>query len=1335
MKLTSILQWGTRTDAQEESAAQSPVEADAARRARESSAMPEGLRNLADRVTARKQSATARDLSDDDLQTLMRNTTLGGRATRAVYREVVARNKAASAAEEAPVELQPLPPRTSRLPDAMRVALDNRTARRQIAQAAQLSDAELEQHLAQPALLSKRGVRALQREAAKRREEPAETEPVVAEHESGNGVALEEGRVVLAAPVTAAVETPPPATVARPGGAVIDQDSGALDATHLRQTVDALTAALPPIPADVARVHPRSQALHDRLASELAAIGAVAEDPNLRPDQKGLAIRDGYARAARTSKVLARYLDRDYVNRGVGAKGEAPAREQAMSYYLIAGLMTELKRTHLSAAAPDLMAHYAGREVARLERVAPGISQGVSGPNVATSSGVSLGYSVGVGNVSGGATSNREFFSDDDRDIDFWTSYGVAIQGGLGSKISNWAARLNGQAAYQGGGTYFEHGDLNELVKLIANMDANRSWITSSGPKTRKLVHGMERFKGAVSQSLDRNYVPAPERPYFLTDKKLAKGFNGAKTALLAMALDEEQRKQGVTPRFGSIVETAYPAVGDVVRQRLTEGQPLPPATRGDVPDSVAYADRRVAFREATLAVDGSLGRSTSGDANLGADGNFDLLARGDLMQFFTETAGAPHQILDPAHHKDLKATLGVHRQLDELCIDPPPRALRLYDATRKKLQGEGSTEPMPAMTERDRAIYGDEASIPAQFRNAIARPSGEQLQRAATEAEGLKHLYLNFIEDGATVLARSDRALPRPARDQLNALRSEAFARINTEVWQGRYPEAEALKHPEDFIARSHASISLALGAVGTHIGIAKERLSRDANWGDAHAVMQADRSYAETRELLDKLYLPMKKYDVQKNGPLKDEALWQRWDVLLRGTASGGAEVDAMGALLGHWHKSLGPVSLTNDTGGVSLSAEAKYLYADHQINPSRVGKFWQITLTANGGKPLTGAALETAVRKSVGKLNAALATDQPKIDHAEIARQMQGLVFDASEGSSIVIKLRQPPGSGVKATHLQYVRVLNNQNAGLNASVTIPTHVGVFTPGISHTDASQGFEGEIVGTDLSYQMLQHPRLTALLDHPDAATPEGMKALFDANPRVRNGYFATPSTIVDTVQRYSDFLGAKARAAQEGTRIEDAPKVNEFFRYYASEPFKRVAESAQHVQRHAPGSTVPGAQPAAAPAPLTEDVSLDGIDLAQARARLEAAGSIEARTAYLCGEGRPLLDAFAAIVSKTREINAGAMFHAESRNIGFQTVLRDPDALRRENAETQAALHGKTPSGIRGQLRSVLRPVGSAVDALPLEQVEQLANASTDSPLRSAARAALERRRTKLD
>lgn len=1241
MKPNHIARGPVRAEPQDESATPGPLQA-VERRAAQSSAMPEGLRNLADKVTARKQTHAASNLTGRELLMAASNPNLNGRGARALQREIAHRR-----ATNAPATTPPAPAsRKSVLPNPMRGMLDTFTARTQTAQAAALSDAELADRLAGPAPQMQREARALQREAAKRQAQRSGTPP--ASEATGGDAPVDDTR--MATDASSSIAAPAPSAVVLPAGPVIDIDSGALDLRHLEQTVTALAQALPELP-----VTGSATRLRERLANDLAGIGATAANINLRPDQRGLAVRDGFARAARTARVLARYLDRDHLNHGAGANGTT-ARECATSYFLIAGLMTELKRTHLSAAAPDLMAHYAEREVARLERVAPGIGQGVSGPNVATSTGASLEYSVGVGNVGGSASAGRTFFSDDDRDIDFWESYTVALQGGAGTRIANWAAKLNGQAAYAAGGTYFEHDDLRELVKLVANLDANRAWIRGAGPRTRKLVHGWEHVKDKVSQGVNRNYVQAPERPYFLNDTKLAKGFNGVKVAMLAMMLDEAQQARGGQPIFDAIVAQAYPAAGDVLRQRLAARQPLPPSTRRDVPDSVAYADRRVAFREATLAVDASLGRATSGNPNLGAGGNVDLLARGDLLQFFTETANAPHQILDPAHHKDPKATLAIHQQLDASYPGAPPPALRLYDLMRGRLQGAAG--PLPPLDASVAALYGEAASIPAQFRNAIAHPSVQQLDRVAAEADGLKHLYLNFIENAATLLARSDRALPKPAREQLNTLRAEAFERVNAEVWHGGYARADALANPEKFVAASQASISLALGAVGTHLGIVKERLSH----GDAehtHAARQADRGYAEVRELLDRLYLPMKKHDVQKDGPLKEQALWQRWDVLVRGTASGGAQVNALGALLGHWQKSLGPVGIANDAGGLTLSAEAKFLYADHQINPSRVGKFWQITLTANAGKPLAGVALQAAVRAAVGRLNEALATDQPKIDSAEIARQMQGLVFDASEGSSIVMKFRQPPGLGIRSTHLQYVRVLNNQNAGLNLSVTVPTHVGLFTPGISHTDAAQGFEGEIMGSDLSYLMLQHPKLAALLDHPDAATPEGLAALFDANPRVRNGYFATASTIVDTVRRYADFLDAKAQAAQGGTPLANAPKTNEFFRYYASAPFQRVAETARQVLRHAPGSTAALA-PAAGSASLAEEVSLAGVDLAAAQARLEGARSIRERTAYLCGEGRPLLDAFAAIVGRTREINASAMFHAESRDIGFQTVLR---------------------------------------------------------------------------
>jgi hypothetical protein len=1186
------------------------------------------------------------------------------------------------------------------IPGALRNLVDKATAHRQAAAARGMSDDELRVELNTPGL-NGRGVRAVYREAlarhgAARARDAAQRhdDGTAVEHEPVQAIELEMLAVPAEETPPPAEETPPPAVVL-PEGAVIHPDSGALDATRLRQTVNALVAALPDIPADVANGHPRVAALRNRLAQELSEIGNAAEAAHAHPERQHLAVRDGFARAADTSRKLARDLDSSAVKRNAGDGGAAAARE----YGLFSALMTELKRTHLSAAAPDLMAHYTGREAERLERVAHGIGQGVSGPNVVTSTGASLGYSNGIGNVTGSASGGYTVFSDDDRDVLFFPSFGATVQGGVGTEISGWAARINGQASYSGGDTYFEHSDLKDLLALVANRDANRSIITSAGPNTRKLVQGRQRIMAAVSQLFGRNYVSEPGRPYFLADKKLEKGFNGVKLALLAAGLDETLHREDDTPRFDEIIQAAYPAVGDVVRRRVADRERLPPATRKDVPVSVAYADRLVAYRNTTLGVNGHLGKSTGDSENIGAKGAFDLLVRGELMQFFVESASAPHQILDLSHYKDLTATLAVHGQLDALCNDVPPAALELYGMTRDRLQGERGTDPLPAVPVHDAAIYGDDASIPSQFHGVIHRPTAEHLERAGAEAEALQQLYLTFIEDAATVLARSDRFLPRAASEQLEAERSLAFSRINDEVWHGRYPEADALAHPDKFVAASYASISLALGAVGTHIGIAKERLSHDPNENNRAAVERADGHYARTRELLDNVYLPMKHYDVQKNGPLEERGKWQRWHGVVRGTAAGGATINAMGALLGHWNKSLGPVNVTNETGSITLSAEAKFLYADYQINPIRAGKFWQITLTANGGKPLAGAALGMAVRKALNQLNEALATDEPKIDSAEIARQMQGLVFDASEGSTIVMKFRQAPALSVKSMHLQYVRVLNNQNGGLNESLTIPTPAGLFTPGISHTDASQGFVGEIMGSDLSYQILQHPRLAAVLDHPDAVTPEGLKARFDANPRVRNGYFATSSTLVDTVERYAVFLEAKAQATRHGTRIEDAPKANEFFRMLASEPFSRVAGHARRAQLNAPGSAANGVWPPPdSDASWADDVDLTGIDLATARARLAAARSIDERTTYLCGEGRPLLDAYAKIVSNMSEINAGALFHAEPRAHGFRTVLRDSIKPPRESVAIRTAPRRGTQHDVTEPPPARLRPVDDA-------------------------------------
>lgn len=1285
-----------------------PSQAPAESGARAKSRMPGVFRDLLDKATGYKETAAAKRLSDSQLEVALDSPNFSsGRTQRALRREVARRAAEATPArgsqiqpvpaspeQTPPEQISPTPMRkTSVLPDRLREALDRVTAKAQNASAAEISDEVLATQLAHPSLLSGRGLRAAQREAANR-----ERAAATAAQSAGAGE-VAQARIQL------------------PQGPVVDIETGEMDNANLRETIDALIDSLPPIPADIATRHPTAASLHGKLVETLRDIGTVAaDDTRLSPGKLGLAVRDRFASAVRTATTLARYLDRGRVAGG----GE---RRDATSYFLIAGLLTELKRTHLSMAATALVDDYAEREVAKLERVAPGISHGISGPNVATNTGGSLAYSHSFGSASIGGASGRTIFADDDRDIDFWTSYSIAFKGGVGAKIKNWAASLMGQASFAGGGTYLEHDDLRQLVKLVANHDANQSWITSAGPKTRKLVHGWENFRANASRLMGRNYVQETRTPYFASDEKLEKGFNGVKMALLAMALDEHL--PGAS--FSKIMESAYPAIGDTLRQRVANGQTFPPATRSDVPDSAMYYDRRVGFRQATLGFEADLGNQTKGGTSLEAGGAFSLVGKGDLVQFFLETANAPHQLLDPGYHKDFKATLGVHRKLDELSAEAPPPELHLYAAVRRQL---GGTQTLGRLSNEDSNLYGDEASIPAQFREAIARPSPEQLDRATAQAAHLEAMYLSFVEDGAQILAQPDKFMPSAARAQLKAARSEAFARLNEDVWNGHYDEAQALSNPEEFASRTHAALSLALGVVGTHIGIVKTGLARNADPSHVDPIMRADHAYARTRELFDKIYLPMKKYDVQKGGPLKDKSVWQRWDVLLRLQASGGAQSSVLNAIAGRWKKSLAPVSVSNAAGEVTLSAEAKYLYADRQPNPSRLGKFWQVTLTAQAGAPLAGLAVEKAVFEAVKRLNGALSTDEPKIDPYEAVRQVQGLALDTTDGSSIVIKFRQAPGAKMSSTDLQYVRVLSDNNSGLNASLTLPTHVGVFTPAFTHTDSSQGVQGEIIGPDLSYLMLQHPRLTALLDTRGSEVPQRFKQLLDANPRVRDGYFGTSTTIVETVSRYADFLSAKARAAERGVPLEGLPMMNEFHRYYAQAPFARVAEVARQVQSHAPGSTAGGAHPFETAEPLAQDVDVPGIDLVKARDDLGKMTTVAERVDYFAGEGRPLLDAFVAIVSNTRAINSAAMFHTEASNLGIQTGLRDEQALRKQRGGgARVAGEGQASHARQGNPP----PAPPSVESVPTlsdGELGRLANAPQPSAERDAARAVQRRR-----
>ncbi len=1254
--------------------------------------------------------------------------------------------------------------KTSHLPGPLRGLLDRSTAKHERTQAKRASSAELQQSLLDNDM-SGRKTRAFHQEAQNRfKHGQWNPNPNPAATTSHAGHAQAQGADRPPSSRWSSMRSNlvhPDVNVegrhAPPSGPVIDPDTGALNKANLRQLADALADSLPAVP----ETRPHAIELRARLIHQIRTLRTIAADgPRKPPHEVGLAVRDAFAKAAKTARKLA---------------GDVGGGDLADTYKGIAALLNEFKRTHLSASAHDIMNHYAKTEVANLERKAPGIGQGKGGSNIVTGTSGGLTYSLlpktGYAgpdvSVGAGGGKGRIYFADDDGDIDHWPSGQAYLKASLGGELGKWAAKLTGRLDLLAGDTWFEHNDLGEMVKLVANHDANRSKMPSAGPNARKVRQALESLANTLSTAVGRNYTEAAGKPLYLNDEKIAKGHNTFKMTLLAAAIDEKLGGD----RFSSLVSAAYPATVDVLTERIgsPEERPLPLPPRHDVPDSVGYADGALYYRQATASVDASIGNQTHGGTGLEAGGALSLNLRGNVAQYFMEFGEAPHAQLDPGHQKDYKPVFKQHQLLDEACGNgTPPAQLYLYDRMRRTLGQIDQGTPAFPFTKTEQHLYGDAAAIPAQFRHAIAHANCEQLEHVTDQLEHLMQTYLHFVADAPAVLAKNDKFMPPKERETLNHARQATFDRINHAIWQGRYPRQDALAHPETFIAKSHASLSLALGCAGTHMSVIKQQMAQrhaldqqiDMHAGNdsanpmdeanAFAIRTADSMYKTVREMMDKTYLPLKNYDVRSKSPLKEAGLWQRWDTALKAQASGGAQSSLLDTIMSRLRPKstqvplgdlTGTISVSNSAGQVALSAEARLLYADHQLNPSRTGKFWQFTFNAQGGAPITGALINQAVKAAIEKFMPNMRLEDKEFDPHELIRQTQGLMFDISDGTSIVVKLRQAPGVENAAMQLQYVRVLRNKSSGLNASMTIPTPAGTFTPSVSHTDSGQSLAGEIVGSDKSYLIMQHPAFSKAVDpflarikaEPDnaGAIAGELRQALDADTTQRNRYLASPTMMADVVKEHADAMEELAAAAAENR----PPRIkNEFLRYYAAEPFARVADLSTQVASHAPGSTANGQDPFKLAEPLAKLFDVGHLNLPAMRGHLQSLKTIEERTDYLCGEqGRPLLEAFSKIVGNMRAINSATFFHSDQRNIGFQSMLRDPRALARENKQIDAALNGKPePTSKFGRLRARMQPTKATIKQATPAQLQTLAGMAL--PIRQEAERELARRKERL-
>ncbi len=1129
-------------------------------------------------------------------------------------------------------------------------------------------------------------------------------------------------------------------------GAVIDPDTGLLRKDHLRQFAGALANALPAPPPDAPA---KAVQLYGRLGQTLRAIGAIAaDDTRLPPDQLGLKVRDQFARAARQARELSGALAP-----AISLPGRpAEHRAAAVQYLGVAAMFNELKRAHLSAAAGDVMDSYVDKEMAQLDRAAEGLLASRPGAYVSTRKAGEIGanYLGGQGFI--GGSYERTILNDDPAggapeveadpgpgnvhtagqrkgktDVDFWTSYGAYVKGGYGWDVKGWGLSLMGKLGVTRGGTTFEQSTLKDLMRLVTNMDANRSPARSAGPRARRFETGRQHLQEKLGRALGRNYMPAPGLPTYLGDGKMEKGFMSARLHLAAGMLDA----QAGDTRFTDLVTAAYPEFGQLLRERLDNHQQMP-RPRGPVPLSAAYRDleKWFAFEQDAFNVNFRAGDGTDGDSPIWeAAGHFDGGATIDRMQFNFATEAPPHRLLSVDYAKDFQSALGLMRDVD---AQPPDKSAQfhLYRQVRDSLAG--TPPPSLRLDPAQRKHYGDH--VPASLRAAVAQPDAAKLDRTTQALGTLSHTYASFVTDADLMMSKPDRTMVKAQREALEHRRDQAFERINQQVWGGAYPggKDKALKDPKQFVSRSYAGLSTALGFAGAHLSVLKHEMGRDPALHtdeNRQAIRQADEAYKSARDMLDGIFLPMKAYDAISKGPFNDRATWRRWRAIPNMSASGGASSSVLNAVLGHWHKSTGVVSVANEAGQLMLKAEFQFQHADKQVNPARLGNFLQMTFTAQGGAPLTGIAINKAITAAVEKFNAGAKNPDEKMDASEVMRQMQGLVLDQADGTSLQIKLHQSPGVRALEADQQFLRLIRTKNSGLNvsASIPVPTPAGVvmIKPSVGYTDSAGGIQLEIIGTDLDYQILRYPQIGELLERARQEGGPALRKQLDAHPDIKNAYFARDDTILKTLQRYVDYRQAEADGKLGGKHL-----VNAFERYYHTEPFKRAAEVANHVKHYAPGASAGGADPFAPHArSLAEGFDVREMpDLDEARRALAATRSVDERADFFCGpKGQALLSAYQQVMESVCGIKSAAMFHTGDEDHGFKAELRDPKmrATARRQLESddtaRRALHGEKP---KAGLLSSMSPERSSARQLSLAELQMLSGNRT---LRPEARAAI--------
>lgn len=835
----------------------------------------------------------------------------------------------------------------------------------------------------------------------------------------------------------------------------------------------------------------------------LGRVETLARDKHLPEHLRGLQLRHAWAAAAAAARTVAREAG---VQAHLFGRQEDKASAEAWSH--AAAVFVWLKRHHLSAAAQHLVNEFAPKEARNL--AAAGVRTGCSGDVLNASSGGSLAWTTGAWTVGGGSKANDMFLVDDDTHSYFAESQQSHLEGALGFDAGGLKAKAVGKRlSLHLGRELLEAETTEDLAKMVLHLRAQRSRFHTAGPRMRRVIDGLGGLKRLAARAVGKGYVTRADAPTYLNETKVAKGLDATAARLACAGFDTARGEANGS--LAAWLATAYPGTDETLRVRMAQDGPLPPNwLHAALPVSGAYGSRSQSVRRYAVELESGVGIASPNGSHQAPLAGAAIKGTGSLLQFHLRLPKAPHQLMQAPPGGDMRAALELRGALDALAPERHPE-LRLYRHARDELGG-----PPP-------------------------HPTADDFEPVRWRAQALADGHVAFAAFAHTLAREPDRFQPSALRARLEAERRRAFDEIQEHVWDGAYPGGwdAAREDLPAFIARSHDAMSLALGALATHLG-----LLRQAGGSDDAACAAAQSAVDRAAALLDSAYLPLHRKALSAHSLVQPESLFQRYDAAVTFSVSGGVHSDLVGLATQD--------AVVCETGAwqAGFSVDARYQVADKQPDAGRRGEFVQLTFGARAGATLAGPLIAKAMAFALERLFPGTDVQTLQAAWGDALRQVQGTVLDVAEGASVVLKWRRSFGDDdADGFALQYVRGLHTRTSGIDLSVPLPTPAGFVSVGVNASAASEWVAFEAAGPEPGYLMLLQPALERLLDgvaHDDA---QALVERFEADPLMKSRYFARPDTLVGALTRaplngHCDLQRerlAQAREALAGLRRAD--------------------------------------------------------------------------------------------------------------------------------------------------------------------------------------------------